>query len=52
MREFFRVTLEALMFTVPLMSRASMTVPGVETVMEPEGVRATPAGTPVLAAVG
>jgi hypothetical protein len=46
------VTFGAFTVTVPLMSRASMTVPAVLIVIDPDALRAVPAGTPVLDASG
>src|SRR5829696_3608492 len=46
------VTLGALMITLPVMSRASMTAPAWLIVRLPVGVSVVPAGTPVLAALG
>src|SRR3954452_4002957 len=53
MIEFLIVTLGAVTFTKPWMSRPSMTAPGVLMVRSPSYlVSVTPAGTPVLAASG
>src|SRR5215467_378840 len=46
------VTLLAATEIQPVTSRASMTVPGVVTLISPLGVRAVPAGTPVLPGPG
>src|SRR5215211_7029947 len=46
------VTSGALTTTGPLMSRASMTAPGVLIVIPPEGVNTVPRGTPLVEASG
>src|SRR4051794_32420415 len=52
MWQFSNVTLFAVMFTVPLMSRPLITVPGLLIVMPPDCLRVMPTGTPVLEALG
>src|SRR5450830_683913 len=50
--EFLMTTFAALIETLPLMSRPSITVPAWVTVTEPDAVSVTPAGTPVVDAPG
>jgi hypothetical protein len=49
---FSTVTFDAWMVICPVTSTASMTVPGVLTVMLPDGVSVVPAGTPTLPDAG
>src|SRR5262245_4396218 len=50
--QFFRVTFGASISTQPVISRPLTTAPAVRMLRAPEGVRVTPAGTPVLVASG
>src|ERR1700675_2522801 len=50
--QFIKVTFGALMVTVPRISRPEMTVPAFVITRSPDGVRVTPAGTPVVVSSG